>query len=381
MSRSNKPRVPSVTGKADSARVPSPGKASQTNPPTIRDVSRLAGVSRMTVSRVFSEPDRVLPVTRERVLKAISDLGYVPDRAAGSLATRRTGFIALIVPTLTNSNFSTIAHGLTETLREGNYQLLIAYTDYNFEEEEIQLRNLLARRPEAIVLTGAVHRRTAANLLLRAEVPIIEVADLPVRPIHHVVGFSNYHAGRMAAQFLIRQGFKRIGAVASLASGDVGDHRGDERIRGFEEELRIAGLSTDFVLRQGGAPVSFDHGREAISTLLARDERIEAVFAVSDLSAVGVVMECQRRGIKVPDRISVIGFGDFEIGREINPPLTTIQVGFKALGQRTGRLILDVLSGRHTGDPAAIDVGLSLVSRGSVKMKRGEPRSRRDSHE
>ncbi|MEO0033808.1 MAG: hypothetical protein RIS94_3566 [Pseudomonadota bacterium] len=336
--------------------------------PTIRDVSRLAGVSRMTVSRVISDPDLVLPATRAKVNKAIADLGYVPDRAAGSLASRKTGFIALMLPTLTNANFAAVAHGLTEILREEDYHLLIAYTDYDTAEEERQLRALLARRPEAIVLTGAPHRRQATRMLVAADIPVAEVADLPSQPIDHAVGFSNYQVGRTAARYLIGKGFTRIGALGASTEGTVIDHRGEERMRGFEEELRYSGLSDADVVRHGSAPVSFAHGAQAMGLLLERDPQVEAVFAVSDLSAVGAVMECQRRGLSVPDQVSIMGFGDFEIGREINPPLTTIHVDFRALGQRTGQVLLDLLSRPEDArEHQRIDVGLSLVERASVK--------------
>jgi LacI family gluconate utilization system Gnt-I transcriptional repressor len=344
------------------------GQASQR--PTIRDVSRLAGVSRMTVSRVISDPDLVLPGTRERVRKAIADLGYVPDRAAGSLASRRTGFIALMLPTLTNANFAAVAHGLTEALRRQDYDLLLAYTDYDLAEEERQLKNLLARRPEAIVLTGSAHRRTASRMLLAADIPVIEIADLPPQPIEHAIGFSNYQVGRTAARHLIEKGFRRIGAIASSMEGEVIDNRGEERMRGFEDELRFSGMATDLVLRHGKAPVSYDHGAAAIRVLLERAPDLDAVFAVSDLSAVGVVMECQRRGVAVPEDLSVMGFGDFEIGGEINPPLTTVHVDFHALGRLTGETILELLK-NGPGQPARIiDVGLSVVERASV----GRPR-------
>lgn len=332
--------------------------------PTIREVSRLAGVSNMTVSRVIRDPDIVQPATRERVNKAIADLGYVPDRAAGSLASRRTGFIALVLPTLTNANFAAVAHGLTEALRPADYDLLIAYTDYSLNEEERQLRNLLARRPEAIVLTGAMHTRAASRMLIAADVPVVEIADLPSRPVEHAVGFSNYEAGRTAAQYLIRKGFTSIGAIASSNEGDVIDHRGEERMRGFEDELRRSGRSTELVLRHGRAPVSYDHGAAVTPMLIER--KVDAVFAVSDLSAVGIVMECQRRGIAVPGDLSVMGFGDFEIGGEINPSLTTIHVDFHALGQRTGQMILDLVPD-GVGEPArVVNVGLAIVERESV---------------
>ena len=335
--------------------------------PTIRDVSRLAGVSRMTVSRVFSEPARVVPATREKVEKAIADLGYVPDRAAGSLSTKRTGFIALMLPTLTNANFSLVAHGLTEVLRERDYHLLIAYTDYDIAEEERQLANLLARRPEAIVLTGATHGKRATRMLMNADIPVVETSDLPSHPTHHAVGFSNYDAGRLAARFLAGKGLHRIGAVGSLREGTVGDYRGEERLRGFEDELRFSGRSTDLVLRHGRAPVSYDQGAKAIGVLLDREPALDGVFAVSDLSAVGVMMECQRRGIVVPDQLSVIGFGDFEIGREINPSLTTIHVDFQALGRRAGSLVLDLLDRERDDQIESIDVGMSVLERKSVR--------------
>jgi LacI family gluconate utilization system Gnt-I transcriptional repressor len=303
-------------------------------------------------------------------MKAIADLGYVPDRAAGSLASRRTGFIALILPTLTNANFAGVAHGLTEALRERDYQLLIAYTDYSQTEEDRQLRNLLARRPEALVITGSVHGRSTSRLLLTSDIPIVEIADLPRQPIQHAVGFSNYQAGRTAARHLIDRGFRAIGAVASSTQGDVIDHRGEERMRGFEDELRHSGRSTELVLRHGRAPVSYEHGAAVAGMLLARSLQPDAVFAVSDLSAVGMVMELQRRGIRVPEELSVMGFGDFEIGAQIVPPLTTIHVDFRALGLRTGQLLLELLTADADDTPRAIDVGLTVVERASIRSLR-----------
>ena len=323
----------------------------------------------MTVSRVISDPQLVLPATREKVAKAIADLGYVPDRAAGSLSSRRTGFIALMLPTLTNSNFASVAHGLTEILREADYHLLIAYTEYDMVEEERQLRNLLARRPEAIIITGATHSREAGKLLLAADVPIVEVADLPSRPIGHVIGFSNYEVGRTTARYLIGKGFRRIGAVGASIEGEVIDHRGEQRMRGFVDELRYAGLPTDAVLRHGKAPLSYDHGVSAIAALLDKTPELEAVFAVSDLSAVGVVMESQRRGIVVPDQLSVVGFGDFEVGRIINPPLTTVHVDFAGLGRRTGQALLELLGSEENAPPVRIDVGLQIIERQSVRFR------------
>lgn len=339
-------------------------RSRKTQNPTIHEVSRLAGVSHMTVSRVIRGLDTVLPETRERVNKAIEDLGYVPNRAAGSLSSRRTGFIALILPTITNANFSAVAHGLTEALRAADYHLLIAYTNYSLAEEERQLKNLLARRPEAIVLTGTVHNRASLKMLYVADVPVLEIGELVRQPVDHLVGFSNYDAGRTAARYLIGKGFKRIGAIAGSNNGDVIDHRGDERMRGFEAELRNESRSLDFVLRRGSPPISYDHGAAMLPLLLERE--VDAVFTVSDLSAVGLVMECQRGKVKVPGDLSVMGFGDFEIGREIVPRLTTIHVDFYGLGEATGRMILNLFANGEDDSPQTVDVGLEIIERESV---------------
>lgn len=340
--------------------------------PTIRDVSRLAGVSRMTVSRALSSPDLVLPATRERVARAIASLGYVPDRAAGALSTRRTGFIGLILPTLTNANFAGVAHGLTEALRThapgpGGFELLIGYTGYSLAEEERQVRAMLTRRPEAMVLTGGLHTRGTVAMLLRAGIPVIEIADLAGQPIDRAIGFSNHAVGRAAARHLLDLGHRRIGALGPGGQGDVRDARGEERLDGFAAELAQAGVPTDLILREGGAPVSYAHGAAALATLLARAPDVRAVFAISDLSAVGALMECRRRGIDVPGALSLIGFGDFEIASEMVPALTTIAVDFPRLGRAAGQTLTAVLTGAAPPGPPIVDVGFRLVVRETTR--------------
>lgn len=334
---------------------------------TIRDVSRLARVSRMTVSRYFSNPALLLPATSERVAQAVRTLSYVPDRAAGSLSSRRSGFIALILPTLTNSNFAAVAHGLTDAIRPANYQLLIGYTEYDVTEEERQIEQMFARRPEAIVVTGEHHSRKCAALLTSSGVPVVELADLPSRPIDLAVGFSNREVGRMAAGHLLALGYRQIGAIGPGRSAEAIDFRGEDRLLGFEETLRGAGRRTDLVLRHGEPPFAYESGASGLGVLLEREPALDAVFAISDLAAVGVMMECRRRGIEVPSRLGVMGFGDFDISAQMVPPLTTISVEFEDMGRRTGELLLAVLRGERQ-DPGArvTNVGMRLCQRGTT---------------
>ena len=338
---------------------------------TIRDVSRLARVSRMTVSRFFSSPDMLLPVTRDRVAQAVKTLSYVPNRAAGSLSTRRSGFIALLLPTLTNSNFAAVAHGLTAAIRPSNYQLLIGYTEYDVAEEERQVEQMSARRPEAIIVTGDHHSRTCTALLMNSGVPVVEIAELPRRPIDLAVGFSNREVGRMAAFHLLTLGYKTIGAIGPGRAADAIDFRGEERLLGFEDELRSAGRPTDLVLRHGGPPFSYESGASGLGVLLKMAPAVDAVFAVSDLAAVGVMMECHRRGIKIPSQLGVMGFGDFDIGAQMVPPLTTISAEFEDMGFRTGQMLLTLLNGESPPLPSRVtNVGIRLERRETTALKR-----------
>ena len=288
--------------------------------------------------------------------RAIDAFGYVPDRAAGSLATRQSGFVGLILPTLANGNFAALAEGLTEALRPAGFELLIGYTSYSLAEEERQVRTLLSRRPEAPVLAEP-HREPVLRQLGQAGVPVIEVAELP---IGHAIGFSNHAAGRAAAAFLIGLGHTRIAAL--------GPARGRDR-----RDLRAARLPTTLMRADGEIPFAFRQGALAMACLLDAAPRVEAVFAVSDLAGVGALMECRRRGIDTPGALSLVGFGDFEVGQQGVPALSTVSVDFAHLGDRPGRLAVKLLrqagaaSDDGGGGDRIVDVGFTVVARGTTR--------------
>ena len=340
--------------------------------PTMRDVCRLAGVSAMTVSRVLRNGATVSPETRLKVLRAIDQIGYVPDQNAGSLSSSRSHFVALVLPTLTNSNFGDTAEGLTEILGPAGYQPLIGYSRYRIAQEEAVVRTMLARRPDAIVVAGSEHTKACTLMLHQSGVPVIEIWDRPQQPIDISVGYSNEEAGRLAARHLISLGHRRIAGLGAEEGGEGRDFRGEQRLAGFSAALVEAGLSDELVIRSGETPVSFTHGARAMSLLLERAPDVEAVFAVSDLSAVGALMECMRRGIRVPEQISIMGFGNFEAGRQCVPSLTTISIDAQLIGRRTGQILLELLNskdGPAMVRPAAIDLGFELCVRQSTAAR------------
>lgn len=336
--------------------------------PTIIDVSARAGVSRMTVSRALRAPHLVRPDTREAIARAIDELGYVPDRAAEALSTRRSGFVGLVVPTLTNTNFADAARGLTDIIRRQGYELLIGYTDYDENAMLTHVRDMLGRRAEALVLPAGPRGAALRTLLAGETIPIVQMAGLAPSPVNYMVGYSNHEAGRLAARYLIGLGHTRIGVLAAEGDGLSCDHRGGRRLEGFVEALREAGLRDDLVQRMGKPPVSFTQGAQAMGALLERAPDLHAVFAVSDLVGVGALMECRRRGVRVPEDVSLMGFGGFEIGREVVPALTTVAVDYRAIGERTGRVVLDLLAGVRDVPPV-VDLGVMLTERETTAFR------------
>lgn len=309
---------------------------------TMRDVAKAAGVSPMTVSRAFKDDASVNAATRAIVQNAADRLGYVYDTTAQAFRAQRSGFLAITLPSINNANFASTHRALTQALDGADLQLLLGITNYRVEEEERHVRQLLARRPEAIVLTGGHHTEATRKLLSVMDVPVVEIWDLPPEPIGHVVGFSNAEAMHLVVDHLVETGRRTLGFLG--ATGDT-DKRGAERRKGVLEAARRHGLP-DVILFDGGpAPVSMTNGANAISAQIEAIRGLDALVCVSDPVAFGAIMALQRIGLDVPRDIAVTGFGAFEISTVSNPSLTTVNVWADQIGEKTGKLIGSLLAG------------------------------------
>lgn len=312
------------------------------SPPRMADVARIAKVSKMTVSRVLARHS-VAPATRERVEQAIAQLGYVADAAAGALSSGRSDFVAVLVPSLASSNFSDTVRGLTSVLEPEGLQLLLGDTDYGLEREERIVRSMLRYQPRCVALTGSQHTDGTRRLLERAQIPVVEMWDLPAKPIDMAVGFSNVRAAREMVRYLQDKGYRKIGFLCGAS--DL-DRRGLERLKGYLQEMKAQGLGEPRVVRLGESPITMTHGAPALDALLDRWPDTDAVMCVSDMSAFGAIMQCQRRGLSVPNDIAVAGFGNFEVAVCSNPTITTVSVDAYGIGQRTGELLLAAQAGQ-----------------------------------
>lgn len=328
---------------------------------TLADVAKVAGVSPITVSRVIRVPNLVRDATRRRVIEAIDEVGYIPNHVAGSLASSETKTIAAIVPTLGNSIFTEMLHGMVDVLRPANYQLILGNSDFVPTEEENLITAFLGRQVDGIVLTGCKHTRRARDMLRRAKIPVVETWSLPQEVIMASVGFSNYDAAYAMVEHLHQKGYKEIAFVSAPTENN---DRAYERHRGYYTALRDLGLryTPESVLTSS---FGLSHGAWALGQILDVRPRADAIFFANDVLAAGAILECQRRGLKVPGDIAIAGFDDIEIASQMVPALTTVRVHRYEVGAAAAQFILDELEGN--GVPSRrVDLGFEVVQRQST---------------
>jgi LacI family gluconate utilization system Gnt-I transcriptional repressor len=333
---------------------------------TLQAVAAQAGVTAMTVSRFLREPQRVAPGTAERIRQALADTGYVPNKQAGQLASGQSNMVAAIIPSIANSIFAETVQGLSDGLQPAGHELLLASTGYSLEREEEQLRALLGWFPSALVVTGRRHSPGALALLRGARAqgtPVVEVWDQPGEneaDEFTQVGFNHEQVGRTMAAHLLARGHRRLAYVDSSVSEDFRAH---ERGDGFAAAARGSGATVQVLKAPSGD--AFDAGRSTLAALLAAGStRVTAAAFANDHLACGALLEAQARGIAVPAAIALMGFGDFAIGRQLQPALTTVRPPRYEIGREAARLLLAALHG--TAMPARLALSTELVPRFST---------------
>lgn len=334
-----------------------------TNTVTLTDVAKHAGVSPQTVSRSIRTPDLVSKFTLERVRRSIEATGYVPNLAASNLASNRSMTVAAVIPAISASIFADALHGLDETLAPAGYQLFIGSTDYRPAHEEELVRAFLGRRPDGIFIVGTDHSPVTTHLLREAQVPVVEAWDLTDDPIDSLVGFSNRDASQAVVKFAAQRGYAHPTFAGSFQSGDF---RAVARRASFEEAMQRHYPGEPVRVIDSGTPrADLDTGRTLLNKALEAHPETDVLMFASDVFAAGAILECMRRGVKVPMELAITGFGDFEIARHLVPTLTTVSVPNREIGTTAGQLLLARMTNRAV-DSTRIDLGFSVVARESA---------------
>ena len=325
---------------------------------TLADVARAAGVAHMTASRALNSPEIVNAEMVERVRLAVIETGYVPNLLAGALASARSLLVAVIVPSIASTIYLEFVQSLRGALASKGYQVILGESDYEHQLEPALLDALIARRPDAIVIVGAVRSKEGRKRLLASAIPVIETWDTPAQPLDMVVGFSQPAVGRAAAEFLLGEGRRHV----AIISAD--DDRAAMRAKGFLEAVKERDVSARVESVLIAAPSTLGEGRRALADLLSRPTPPDAVFCTSDMVALGVLTEARSRGISVPEELAVMGYGDMNFAPDTDPPLTTIRADGRVIGQEAARLIFE--RALQEVVECVVDVGFSIVRRASA---------------
>jgi len=329
-------------------------------PPTnvgLRDVAKAAGVSTATVSRAMNMPEVVSVALRERIVAVIRELGWVPHGAARALATRRSGAIGAVFPTLSHGDFARAAEALQGELTAHGYTLLLACSQYDLAQEYQLVRQFVEGGVDAIALVGTTHQPELTELLARRGVPYVNTFNYD--PLQQVdcIGPDNRKAMRGLANHLIAQGHRRFGVIAqSMRNND----RAAARLQGIRDALAEAGLSI--------RPNHFTEGRWSIaegralfSAIIARKPWPTAIICGNAYLAVGAVLEALSRDIKLPGDLSIVGYDDVEIMQQLPVPITTLRVRSDDVGRRVARYLIAAIDGQRPD--MALECDVEIVER------------------
>jgi LacI family gluconate utilization system Gnt-I transcriptional repressor len=324
-------------------------------PATLAQVARMAGVSEITVSRAVRNHPSVTEATRNRVLEVVRELGYVPNRIAGSLASTGSKLLGVIVPSLSNIVFPEVLAGIHAAAGAAGYQAFMGVSDYDPHEEERLVGSLLSWKPAAMLIAGFDHTDTARRYLLDSGVRVAELMDIGEEPIDIAVGLSHFEAGRASGKHLVQRGYRRIGYVGHDWDAD---RRARIRCDGLRAALSETGLSLAGEKRFEG-PSSALAGRDTLAALLAASPDADAVVFSNDDMAIGGVFHLIAAGIPVREKVAVFGFNGLDIGQVLPFPLSTVRSNRFNIGKTAVEIVLQ--SSERPEQRRVVDTGFDII--------------------
>ncbi|MEM1431805.1 MAG: LacI family DNA-binding transcriptional regulator [Pseudomonadota bacterium] len=322
--------------------------------PTLEDVARHAGVSTATVSRCLNSPERVVERTRLKVLHAVRELGYAPNFNARALAAKRTNTFGAIIPTMENAIFAKGLQAFQEELGTHGITLLVASSSYSPDLENDQVRALVARGADALLLIG--HDRTPETyaFLERRKIPyVIAWAYAPDEP-RLSIGFDNRQAMRVLTRKVLEFGHERLGFItAPRATND----RARGRYQGACDAMAEHGLDpTSMTVRE--TTYGIEEGGDAFEDMMAAPAPPTAVLCGNDVLAAGAIKRAREMGLTVPQDVSITGFDDIELAEIVTPAITTMHVPHREMGRRSAELLVGLCNGEPTGRSLELEASI-----------------------
>lgn len=340
---------------------------------TLADVASRAGVSAVTVSRALRNPDLVSDALRLRIESAVGELAYIPNQMASALASAQTDTIGVVVPSLTNGVFGDYLRGIHDVFTPRGFQVLVLNTRYSPIEEEKAIATLLGRHPEAMIVAGIDQTDHARRLLEQSGVPVVQTMELTTDPIDINIGFSHIDAGYEATKHLLGLGHRRIGMVEARL-----DARTLRRLQGYRRAMEETGIDTTDLIASSVHRSTVKLGSELFEHLLETAPDIDAVFCCNDDLALGVLFACQRRNIRVPLDISILGFNDLDFAAGAYPALSSVATPRLEMGERAAETILRIIrEPKLRPAETRVDLGFRINERESTSRRTHHQEPRR----
>ncbi|QIE45826.1 LacI family DNA-binding transcriptional regulator [Pseudohalocynthiibacter aestuariivivens] len=321
-------------------------------PLTLRDVSEASGVSEMTVSRVLRNRGDVSDATRARVLASAKELGYVPNKIAGALASSRVNLVAVIIPSLSNLVFPEVMTGISDALDDTGLQPVVGVTGYSREKEEKVLYEMLSWRPSGVIIAGLEHSEASRAMLKASGIPVVEIMDVDGTPVDSVVGISHRRAGEQMAREILRSGYQRIGFLGTKMPRD---HRARKRFEGFTEALAKAGVEiADQEFYEGGSALI--KGREMTQDILKRDPELDFLYYSNDMIGAGGLLWLHEQGVDIPGQMGLAGFNGLNLLKGLPRQLATMDACRNEIGRRAAEIISARVA--DDADPSPVRIAL-----------------------
>ena len=330
----------------------------------MKDIAQDLGLSAITVSKVLRNHPDVGEETRQRVLKRVAELDYRPNVLARGLATGRSYLVGLVVPGLLHSFFAEVAMGLSSVIGAKGYSLIVASSEENPELEREEIRQLLARRLDALVIASSgTSTELFERMDLQSQPYVLIDREFPELKANFV-GINDAEAGRMATEHLLDAGCR---LVAHIAGRENSTGRG--RLQGYRRALEQRGLpyQDEYVVR--GTLVdthSNEQGAEAMRHLLQRNPRPDGVFCHNDPLAIGAMNATLDAGLRIPQDIAIIGCGNLYFDDSLRVGLSSVDQHSALLGERAGEIVLGMMQSKAMPAPRNVVLEPVVIARAST---------------
>ncbi|MEQ8964977.1 MAG: LacI family DNA-binding transcriptional regulator [Azospirillaceae bacterium] len=327
---------------------------------TIDDVSQEAGVSSATVSRVISNNGYVSAEARQRVERAIAALGYVPNAMARGLKTRRSGSVALLVPEIINSFYTTLARGAEDVANDNGLHLILGNTDEKPEKERVYAQLMIASRVEGVLVASAGRSAKPLKLLAERELPTVLVDRVVDGFKADIVRGDSFNGAIALTEHLLALGHSQI----ALINGHPETSVAADREAGYREAMRRAGIKVDDRRISRGAWF-VDDAEQRVAELLENGVPITAIFGANNFMAIGALRALRSRGLRVPEDVALVSFDDIEVAAEIDPFLTVMSQPAYSMGTLAMGFLIERILGKYQGPPRELVVTPRLIQRRS----------------